>query len=418
VRIARASRDAGLASVAVYADQDADAVHVRAADEAHALVGSTTRSTYGNPTALLAAARRAGADAVHPGDGILAGRADFAQAVLDAGLTWIGSPPEVLQRLADPVRARAIATAAGGSVELSPHEPAERRSEKARLIEVQVVADLHGDAVVLGTRDCSLQVRQEALVAEAPAPFLTAQQHAVLESSALAVTRAAGLLGAGTVEFLLAPSGGPYIRGVRPRLAPGHPVTEATTGVDLVREQFRVAEGLPLSVPRRPTAWGHAIQFRITAEDPGRGFLPSPGVISAIRLPGGPGVRIDGGIEAGSSLLDAFDPLLMTVVVTGRDRREAIARSRRALGELSVSGVATTAPFHRSVLTDPVFAGPGPFGVSTRWVETERTTIDEPQDDYSDLEPPPAPRLSFRVELPGRTIPVRIAGARMQRSRS
>ena len=437
LRVVRACRDAGLASIAVHADPDAGAPFARLADETVPLNGTSAGETYLDGAKLLAAAERSGADAVHPGYGFLAENAQFAQAVVDAGLTWIGPPPEVIRILGDKVQARAIAARAGAPLVPGTDRPvadaaeavrfAERHGlpvaikaahggggrglriarditevgalfdaavreasaafgrgecfveayvERGRHVEAQVVADAHGGVLVVGTRDCTLQRRYQKLVEEAPAPFLSDGQRAVLERSAAAICRAAGYVSAGTVEFLLSPAGQLSFLEVNTRLQVEHSVTEETADVDLVRAQLQIAAGHPLAAaidrgnvaPRR-----HAIEFRINAEDPGRGFAPSTGTITRFRAPGGPGIRVDTGAEAGTVIGGQFDSLLAKLIVTGRDRPQAIERARRALSEFDVAGVHTTIPFLRAVLAEPAFIADGPdgFAVHTNWIEED-----------------------------------------------
>lgn len=442
LRIVRACHDAGLDAVAVYADPDTGAPFVRAADEAVALDGSSATETYLDITKLIAAARRTNADAVHPGYGFLAENAEFAQAVIDAGLVWVGPPPEIIRALGDKVRAREIAAKAGAPMVAGTTSPvagpaeavafAERHGlpvaikaahggggrglriarelgsvaelfdaavreatasfgrgecfvevyvDRGRHVEVQILADAYGTVQVVGTRDCTLQRRYQKLVEEAPAPFLTAEQRALLERSAAAICQAAGYRNAGTVEFLLSPRGTLSFLEVNTRLQVEHTITEETSDIDLVREQFRIAAGHRL-VARSGAQTGepgpgsvrrHAIEFRINAEDPGRDFAPSSGVITGYRAPGGPGVRVDSGVEAGSLVGAQFDSLLAKLIVTGRDRAQAVERARRALGEFEIDGVRTTLPFLRAVLDEPDFTGTGPngFTVHTRWIEQD-----------------------------------------------
>jgi acetyl-CoA/propionyl-CoA carboxylase biotin carboxyl carrier protein len=431
VRVIRACRDAGLASVAVYADSDRDAPHARLADEAYALGGDTAGETYLRIDKLLDVAAKAGADAVHPGYGFLAENADFAQAVIDAGIAWIGPTPQAIRDLGDKVTARHIAQRAGAplvpgtpdpvagadeviafakehglpiaikaafggggrglkvarAIEEIPHlfESAtreavaafgrgecfvERYLDQPRHVEAQVLADQHGNVIVVGTRDCSLQRRHQKLVEEAPAPFLSDEQRAQIHESAKAICREAGYHGAGTVEYLVGRDGTVSFLEVNTRLQVEHPVTEETTGIDLVREQFRIAAGEPLRHTVDPTPRGHSIEFRINGEDPGRNFLPAPGAVTAFRLPAGPGVRVDAGVEEGSVVGGNFDSLLAKVIVTGETRAEAIERARRALDELVVEGMATALPFHRLIVRDEAFTAE-PFRIHTRWIETE-----------------------------------------------
>jgi len=431
VRVARACRDAGYTSVAVYAEPDRDALHVRMADEAYALGGTTPGDSYLRIEKVIDVARRSGADAVHPGYGFLSENADFAQAVLDAGLVWIGPSPQSIRDLGDKVTARHIAMRVGAPLVPGTPDPVtgpdevvafaeqhglpvaikaafggggrglkvaraldeipelfasavreahtsfgrgecfvERYLDKPRHVEAQVLADTHGNVVVVGTRDCSLQRRHQKLVEEAPAPFLTDAQRAQIHQSAKAICREAGYHGAGTVEYLVGADGTVSFLEVNTRLQVEHPVSEATTGLDLVREQFRIASGEKLRYTEDPTPHGHAFEFRINGEDPGRGFLPAPGVVTRYVEPGGPGVRVDSGIEPDSVIGGAFDSLLAKLIVCGESRDEALARSRRALSEFVVDGMATALPFHRAVVDDPAFTA-HPFRVHTRWIETE-----------------------------------------------
>ncbi|WP_089294204.1 acetyl/propionyl/methylcrotonyl-CoA carboxylase subunit alpha [Actinoplanes regularis] len=436
VRVARACRDAGIASVAVYADPDRDALHVRAADEAYALGGDTPATSYLDFDKILGAARQSGADAVHPGYGFLSENADFAQAVLDAGLIWIGPPPQAIRDLGDKVAARHIAQRAGAPLVAGTPDPVsdaaevvafaerhglpvaikaafggggrglkvartleeipelyesavreavaafgrgecfvERYLDKPRHVETQCLADSHGNVVVVSTRDCSLQRRHQKLVEEAPAPFLSEAQVAELYSASKAILKEAGYVGAGTVEFLVGSDGTISFLEVNTRLQVEHPVTEEVSGIDLVREMFRIADGQKLGYTDPPLR-GHSFEFRINGEDPGRGFLPAPGTITRFEPPTGPGVRLDTGVEAGSVIGPAWDSLLAKLIVTGATREQALQRSARALAELNIEGMATAVPFHRAVVTDPAFApelsgDSGPFTVHTRWIETE-----------------------------------------------
>ncbi|WP_416977045.1 acetyl/propionyl/methylcrotonyl-CoA carboxylase subunit alpha [Streptomyces sp. T028] len=436
VRVARACRDAGIASVAVYADPDRDALHVRAADEAFALGGETPATSYLDMDKVLNAARESGADAIHPGYGFLSENADFAQAVLDAGLIWIGPPPQAIRDLGDKVAARHIAQRAGAPLVAGTPDPVsgseevvafaqehglpiaikaafggggrglkvartleevpelyesavreavaafgrgecfvERYLDKPRHVETQCLADSHGNVVVVSTRDCSLQRRHQKLVEEAPAPFLSDEQVAELYSSSKAILKEAGYVGAGTVEFLVGLDGTISFLEVNTRLQVEHPVTEEIAGVDLVREMFRIADGEALGYDDPPLR-GHSIEFRINGEDPGRGFLPAPGTVTAFTPPTGPGVRLDAGVESGSVIGPAWDSLLAKLIVTGATREQALQRAARALEEFQVEGMATAIPFHRAVVTDPAFApeltgSEEPFTVHTRWIETE-----------------------------------------------
>jgi acetyl-CoA/propionyl-CoA carboxylase biotin carboxyl carrier protein len=431
VRVIRACQDAGLVSVAVYADSDRDALPARLAGEAYALGGDTAAETYLRIDKLLDVAARSGADAVHPGYGFLSENAEFAQAVLDAGLTWIGPTPQAIRDLGDKVTARHLAQRAGAPLVPGTPEPvadadeivafarehglpvaikaafggggrglkvartleeipalfesatreavaafgrgecfAERYLDRPRHVEAQVLADTHGNVVVVGTRDCSLQRRHQKLVEEAPAPFLTEAQRAEIHTSAKAICRAAGYHGAGTVEYLVGQDGTISFLEVNTRLQVEHPVSEETAGLDLVREQFRIADGAALALTDDPAPRGHAIEFRLNGEDPGRNFLPAPGTVTALTWPFGPGVRVDAGVEAGSVIGGNFDSLLAKIIVVGATREEALERARRVLDETVVEGIATVLPFHRAVVRDPAFTAE-PFTVHTRWIETE-----------------------------------------------
>jgi acetyl-CoA/propionyl-CoA carboxylase biotin carboxyl carrier protein len=433
VRVARACRDAGLASVAVYADPDRDALHVEVADEAFALGGSSAAETYLDIAKIIDVAKRAGADAVHPGYGFLSENADFAQAVIDAGLTWIGPPPDAIRSLGDKVSARHIAARAGAPQVPGTPDPVsnadeviafaqehglpiaikaafggggrglkvartiedipelydsavreavaafgrgecfvERYLDRPRHVETQVLADTHGNVVVVSTRDCSLQRRHQKLVEEAPAPYLSDEQLTELYRASKAIMREAGYYNAGTCEFLVGEDGTISFLEVNTRLQVEHPVSEEVAGIDLVREQFRIAEGGVIHYDD-PVLRGHSIEFRINGEDPGRGFLPAPGVLTEWVAPSGPGVRVDAGFRQGDVIGGNFDSLLAKLIVTGRDREEALERSRRALAEFRVEGIATALTFHRAVVDDPAFAptNGSPFQVHTRWIETE-----------------------------------------------
>jgi len=474
VRVARACRDAGLTSVAVYADPDRDALHVRTADEAYALGGTTPGESYLDIGKLLDVARRAGADAVHPGYGFLSENAQFAEAVLDAGLTWIGPPPDAIRALGDKVKARHIAQEVGAPMAPGTPDPVagveevvafadehglpvaikaafggggrglkvartreeipelfdsatreavaafgrgecfvERYLDRPRHVETQVVADQHGEVVVVGTRDCSLQRRHQKVVEEAPAPFLDAEQMQRLYDASKAIIRAAGYVGAGTCEFLVGQDGTVSFLEVNTRLQVEHPVTEETSGVDLVRAQFAVADGQRLR-GADPAPRGHAFEFRINAEDPGRNFLPAPGHIDAWHLPSGPGVRVDAGCVVGDTVPGAFDSLLAKLIVTGATRREAIERSRRALAEFVVGGMPTIIPFHRAVLEDPAFVDE-PFRIHTRWIETEFSNAIPPYAGGPAEAGEPSERERITVEVGGRrlevVLPAGLAGA-------
>ncbi|MDH1338629.1 acetyl/propionyl/methylcrotonyl-CoA carboxylase subunit alpha [Ectopseudomonas oleovorans] len=431
VRIARACRDYGVASVAVYANADIDALHVRQADEAYGLDGERPADTYLNIDKLLAIAKRAGADAVHPGYGFLSERADFARAVQGAGLIWIGPNPDTIDVLGDKVEARKLAQQVGAPLVAGTPGPVQSAAEvlafaeqhglpiaikaafggggrgmkvawrmdevaelyasavreaeaafgrgecfveqfldRPRHIEAQVIADSHGNVVVVGTRDCSLQRRNQKLVEEAPAPFITDEQRQRIHQSAHAICAKAGYVGAGTVEYLLSADGTLSFLEVNTRLQVEHPVTEETAGVDLVIEQLRIADGLPLSFSETPTPRGHSFEFRINAEDAGKGFLPTPGKISEFRAPSGPGVRLDSGVESGSMVPGTFDSMMAKLIVTGATREQAITRARRALAEFKIDGIASVLPFHRAVMDHADFTG-GHFAVHTRWIETD-----------------------------------------------
>jgi len=466
VRIARACEDAGIASVAVYADIDADAMHVGAAGDAYSLGGNSPADTYLNIPKLLEVAARSGADAVHPGYGFLSENADFAQAVLDAGLAWIGPAPEAIRQLGNKITAREIAVRAGAPLvagsdgpvasaaearafaeqhglpvaikaafggggrglkvvrELAEVEEAfdsavreavvafgrgecfvEQYLDRPRHVEAQVIADTHGNVVVVGTRDCSLQRRHQKLVEEAPAPFLTPSQREAIYSSAKAICREAGYTGAGTVEFLVSAGGAVAFLEVNTRLQVEHPITEETSGIDLVQEQFRIAAGLPLSVLSDPEPRGHSFEFRINAEDVGRGFLPSPGTVAGFVGPTGPGIRLDAGVRAGSVVPPQFDSLLAKLVVTGADRQQAIRRARRALAEMDISGLATVLPFHRAVLEAPEFTSPDGLGVHTRWIETEFADRIPADPEYSAVAPSGA-RRTITVDVDGKRLAI------------
>jgi acetyl-CoA/propionyl-CoA carboxylase biotin carboxyl carrier protein len=467
VRVIRAARDAGKASVAVYADQDRDAMHARLADEAYALDGSTSADTYLSIEKILSVARRSGADAIHPGYGFLAENADFARAVIGAGLIWIGPSPEAIEALGDKVTARHVAEKVGAP--LAPGTPGpvsgaeevlafvaehglpiaikaayggggrglkvartieevpeqfdsatreaitafgrgecfvEKYLDKPRHVETQCLADVAGNVVVISTRDCSLQRRHQKLVEEAPAPFLTDEQNTLLYESSKAILREVGYVGAGTCEFLIGADGTVSFLEVNTRLQVEHPVSEEVTGIDLVREQFRIAEGEEIGYDD-PTPVGHSIEFRINGEDPGRGFLPQPGPIHVFKTFGGPGIRLDSGVTAGDSVGGAFDSLLGKIIVTGRSRAEALERSRRALDEFEVSGMPTVLPFHRKVVRDPAFtAEDGTFGVFTRWIETEFVNDIPAWDGELEAPKPSDARHTVVVEVSGKRLEV------------
>lgn len=464
VRIARACDDVGLETVAVYADVDADAVHVSAATEAYVLDGSSPAQTYLNSEKILQVAARSGADAVHPGYGFLSENAEFAQAVLDAGLTWIGPSPESIRDLGNKVTARKIAVRVGAPLAPGSDGPVESAAEvrafaekhglpvaikaafggggrglkvvremdvieeafasamreskaafgrdecfvekfldKPRHVEAQVLADHHGNVIVVGTRDCSLQRRNQKLVEEAPAPFLTDAQRESIYSSAKAICREAGYHGAGTVEYLLSADGTVSFLEVNTRLQVEHPITEETSGIDLVQAQLAIAEGKPLPVTADPQPRGHCFEFRINAEDVGRGFLPSPGTVDTFVTPTGPGIRVDAGVHGGSIVPGQFDSLLAKLIVTGANRQQALRRARRALREFEITGVATVLPFHRAVVEEPAFTAADSLGVYTTWIETEfvQKVAADPQ--FS----PAAPdvlRRTINIEVDGRRM--------------
>ncbi|MFF5832332.1 acetyl/propionyl/methylcrotonyl-CoA carboxylase subunit alpha [Streptomyces bacillaris] len=465
VRVARACRDAGIASVAVYADPDRDALHVRAADEAFALGGDTPAASYLDMAKVLQAAADSGADAIHPGYGFLSENAEFAQAVLDAGLTWIGPPPQAIRDLGDKVAARHIAQRAGAPLVAGTPDPVsgsaevvafaqehglpiaikaafggggrglkvartleeipelydsavreavaafgrgecfvERYLDKPRHVETQCLADTHGNVVVVSTRDCSLQRRHQKLVEEAPAPFLSPAQNEELYAASKAILKEAGYVGAGTVEFLVGLDGTISFLEVNTRLQVEHPVTEEVTGIDLVREMFRIADGEELGYGD-PAVRGHSFEFRINGEDPGRNFLPAPGTVRLFAPPAGPGVRLDAGVESGSVIGPAWDSLLAKLIVTGATREQALQRAARALAEFQVEGMATAIPFHRAVVTDPAFTA-DPFTVHTRWIETEFV---------NEIKPFAAPAGADEEDEAGReTVVVEVGGKRLE----
>ena len=465
VRVARACRDAGIASVAVYAEPDRDALHVRVADEAYSLGGSTPADSYLDIAKILDVAQRAGADAVHPGYGFLAENSSFASAVIDAGLVWIGPPPAAIDALGDKVQARHIAERAGAPLVAGTKEPVsgadevmtfaeehgvpvaikaayggggrglkvartieeipdlyesavreavgafgrgecfvEKYLDRPRHVETQCLADTHGNVVVVSTRDCSLQRRHQKLVEEAPAPFLTAQQNAELYRASKAILREAGYTGAGTCEFLVGQDGTISFLEVNTRLQVEHPVSEEVTGLDLVREMFRIADGEELGYDDPPVR-GHSIEFRINAEDAGRNFLPAPGTLTAWTPPSGPGVRLDAGYENGETIPGAFDSLVAKLVVTGATRTQALERSRRALDEFVVDGMPTVIPFHRAVVCDEAFTAE-PFSVHTRWIETEFDNTIEPYAGAAGEAAETGEREKVVVEVGGRRLEV------------
>jgi acetyl-CoA/propionyl-CoA carboxylase biotin carboxyl carrier protein len=465
VRIVRACRDAGLSSVAVYSEPDLDALHVTMADEAYALEGQTAADTYLSVEKILKRAADAGVDAVHPGYGFLAENAGFARAVIDAGLIWIGPPPEAIDKLGDKVAARSVAAVVGAPMAPGTDGPVssvdevdafvarhglpiaikaafggggrglkvvtraeqiaemfesavreatasfgrgecfvERYLERPRHVETQCLADHSGNVIVISTRDCSLQRRHQKLVEEAPAPFLSTEQTAILYEASKAIMREAGYVGAGTCEFLVGADGMVSFLEVNTRLQVEHPVSEEVSGIDLVREMFRIADGQALTYDDPPLR-GHSIEFRINAEDPGRGFLPAPGTVTGWRQPSGPGVRVDAGYHAGMTVPQAYDSLLAKLIVTGATRQQALERSRRALAEFEVDGMPTVLPFHRAVVDDPAFVSE-PFRVHTRWIETEFATKIPPYEaaEPGDGQPPARERIT--VEVGGKRLEV------------
>lgn len=429
VRVIRACRDHGIESVAIYSDEDRNSLHASMADAAYSLKGITAAQTYLNIEKIIAVAKDSGADAVHPGYGFLSENAEFAEAVIGAGLIWIGPPPAAIRALGDKVSARKIAATAGAPLVAGTKDPVnshvevvafakehglpvaikaahggggrglkvartieeipelyasavreaiagfgrgecfvERYLDKPRHVETQVLVDTHGNAVVVSTRDCSLQRRHQKLVEEAPAPFLTKEQNEELYRASKAIMKEAGYIGAGTCEFLVGLDGTISFLEVNTRLQVEHPVSEEVTGIDLVRAQFRIAEGEPLGFGD-PEIRGHSIEFRINGEDPGRGFLPAPGQITQWQLPTGPGVRVDAGFRKDDSIGGNFDSLLAKLIVTGSTREEAISRSKRALSEFKVEGLATALPFHRAILEDDNYTKN--FKVYTSYIENE-----------------------------------------------
>ncbi len=473
VRVIRAAKDAGYGSVAVYAEPDADAQFVKLADEAFALGGTTSAESYLVFDKILDAAAKSGADAIHPGYGFLSENADFAQAVIDAGLIWIGPSPQSIRDLGDKVTARHIAERANAPMAAGTKDPVKNADEvvefakqygvpvaikaafggggrgmkvaqtieeipelfesatreaiaafgrgecfveqyldKARHVEAQVLADKHGNVIVAGTRDCSLQRRFQKLVEEAPAPFLTDEQRARIHASAKAICKEAGYYGAGTVEYLVQGDTVSFLE-VNTRLQVEHPVTEETSGIDLVRQQFRIANGEELEIKEDPTPRGHSFEFRINGEDAGRGFMPAPGPITVYREPSGPGVRVDSGVVQGDVIGGQFDSMLAKLIVTGETREQALQRAARALAEFEVDGLATVIPFHRHIVENPAFIGDGEkFDVYTKWIETDWENPIEPftpggavEDDDEVL-----PRQNVVVEVGGRRVEVSLPG--------
>jgi len=470
VRVIRACKDSGIGSVAVYAEPDRDALFVRLADEAYSLEGSTPGDSYLSIEKIIAVAQRSGADSVHPGYGFLAENADFAQAVLDAGLIWIGPPPAAIEALGDKAKAKHIAETANAPLAPGTKDPVkdadeviafakenglpvaikavfggggrglkvartieeipeqyesavreavsafgrgeclvEKFLDKPRHVETQCLADSHGNVVVVSTRDCSLQRRHQKLVEEAPAPFLSDDQLKRLYESSKAILKEAGYVGAGTCEFLVARDGTISFLEVNTRLQVEHPVSEEVTGIDLVREMFRIAAGEELGYDD-PEIIGHSIEYRINAEDGGKGFLPAPGTLTKWAPPSGPGVRVDGGYEEGETVPGAFDSLVAKLIVTGRTREQAIERSRRALDEFVVDGMPTVIPFHRDVLDNPAYnASAGSFDVYTTWIETDYDNQLEPYSGHSETDEP-GERERVTVEVGGKRVEVVLPG--------
>ena len=476
IRVARAARDHGIVPVAIYSDGDRNAQHVLACDEAYALDGKSAAESYLNIEKIIAIAKKANVDAIHPGYGFLSENATFAAAVIDAGLVWIGPPPHAIAALGDKVSARKIAAKVGAPLVAGTPDPVESASEviafakvhglpvaikaahggggrglkvartieeipelfdsavreavaafgrgecfveryldRPRHVETQVLADAHGTVVVVSTRDCSLQRRHQKLVEEAPAPFLSADQVNQLYSSSKAIIKEAGYVGAGTCEFLVGVDGTISFLEVNTRLQVEHPVSEEVTGLDLVREQFRIASGEKITYGD-PEIRGHSIEFRINGEDPGRNFLPTPGVITKWKTPSGPGVRVDAGFTSGDVISGNFDSLLAKLIVTGATRSEAIQRARRALDEFIVDGIATALPFHRAVVGDVAFTSE-PFAVFTGWIESEFDNQIPPFSGSSEaLAEPVLERLV--VEVDGHRLEVGILGQQPKRRRS
>jgi len=471
VRVIRACKDAGIGSVAVYADPDRDALFVRLADESYSLGGATPADSYLSIEKIIDVAKKSGADSVHPGYGFLAENSAFAQAVIDAGLVWIGPPPAAIDSLGDKVQARHIAEKVGAPLAPGTKDPladadeavkfaeehglpiaikaafggggrglkvarelkgvaeafdsavreavtafgrgecfVEKFLDRPRHVETQCLADSYGNVVVVSTRDCSLQRRHQKLVEEAPAPFLSEEQVAKLYESSKAILKEAGYVGAGTCEFLVAADGTISFLEVNTRLQVEHCVSEEVTGIDLVREMFRIAAGEELGYGD-PEVRGHSIEFRINAEDGGRNFMPAPGTLTRWHAPAGPGVRLDGGYDQGETVPGSFDSLVAKLIVTGRDRTQALERSRRALAEFVVEGMPTVIPFHRAVVSDAAYvgasnpSGKGSFDVYTTWIETEFDNQIEPYSGDA-AENPEAERQSVTVEVGGRRLEV------------
>ena len=469
MRVIRAAKDSGIQTVAVYADGDRNAQHVRLADEAFALNGETAAETYLVIEKILSIAKRSKSNAIHPGYGFLSENADFAQAVKDAGIIWIGPEPEAISLLGDKVSARKIAESVGAPLAPGTINPVESVSEvedfvakhglpvaikaayggggrgikivrekseiaelfesatreaiaafgrgecflekyleKPRHVETQCLADQHGNVVVVSTRDCSLQRRHQKLVEEAPAPFLTKEQEKNLYESSKAILKKVNYSGAGTCEFLIAQDGTISFLEVNTRLQVEHPVSEEVTGIDLVREQFNIAEGKELGFGD-PEIRGHSFEFRINGEDAGSGFLPSPGPIHQFLAPSGPGIRVDSGVVSGDVISGKFDSMMAKLIVTGKDRDEALARSRRALAEMQVLGLPTVLPFHRAIVEDKAFIGDGKsFSIFTRWIETDWENKIEPWSGAQEPQAAAEPRHEVVVEVAGKRLAVSV----------
>ena len=469
VRIIRAAKDSGISTVSVYADSDRDSQHAKLADESYALNGETAAETYLVIEKLISIASRAKADAVHPGYGFLSENADFARAVTAAGLVWIGPSPEAIEQLGDKVSARKVAQKVGAPLAPGTINPVsdvsevhafvkehglpvaikaayggggrgikivreegeiaeafdsatreaiaafgrgecfiEKYLDKPRHVETQCLADSHGNVVVVSTRDCSLQRRHQKLVEEAPAPFLSKQQEQELYESSKAILKEVGYVGAGTCEFLISQDGTISFLEVNTRLQVEHPVSEEVTGIDLVRQQFRIAQGEKLEF-EDPQIQAHSFEFRINGEDPGKNFLPSPGPVHQFLAPSGPGVRVDSGVVSGDRVSGNFDSMMAKLIVTGATRQEALERSRRALAEMQVNGLPTVLPFHRLIVDHPSFtAQDGNFAVYTRWIETEWENPIEPWTGQAEPEQPREPRREIVVEVSGKRLEVSV----------
>jgi acetyl-CoA/propionyl-CoA carboxylase, biotin carboxylase, biotin carboxyl carrier protein len=469
VRIIRAAKDSGFETVAIYADGDRNAQHVKLADEAFALNGETAPETYLSIEKIIAIVKRSGANAIHPGYGFLSENADFAQAVIDAGLIWIGPNPDSIRQLGDKVSARKVAQSVGAPLapgtinpvssvdevkefvaehglpvaikaafggggrgikivrELADIEESfasatreaiaafgrgecfvEKYLDRPRHVETQCLADAHGNVVVISTRDCSVQRRHQKLVEEAPAPFLTPEQNQRLYESSKAILKAVGYLGAGTCEFLVAQDGTVSFLEVNTRLQVEHPVSEEVTGIDLVREQFRIAQGEKLGF-EDPEIRGHSFEFRINGEDPGKGFLPAPGPVQLFSAPSGPGIRVDSGVVSGDVVSGNFDSMIAKLIVTGATREQALERSRRALAEMQVHGLPTVLPFHREIVNHPSFIGDGTkFEIFTRWIETDWENNLEPWSGEAGEIPAPENLKDVVVEVNGKRVEVSV----------